>query len=171
MDDFLERIKVLKRKQIKLPISKSEFINRFRQNVDEGDIGMFSGTFEAFSSSKNKYKGSISSNSFKMRKRRELFDRGRNLAKITAQFRQQEDHTLIDLEIKGFHYFIIFYYVFITIFYIIFLSFSGFLAFETFAIFIIIHAVLMYCLPYFFMRKQTKNTAEDIEKELFFMTR
>ncbi|WP_420573207.1 hypothetical protein [Kordia sp.] len=171
MNDFLERIQLIKKKEMKLPVSKSEFVNKLRENIDEGNIGAFSGAFEAFSSSKNNYKGTISHDTFEIRRRKELFHRGANQAKVTGKFRQQGDHTIIDLEINGFHYVIIAYYIFIIIFYILFLSFSGFLTVDIFSMFIVIHGALMFCLPYIFLRKQTKNTAAEIEKELYFMMR
>jgi len=173
MEDFLKRIQLIKEKQIKLPIEKAEFSKVLRQNIDEGDIGLFSGMFEAFSSSKNKYKGTISNNAFEIRKRRVLFQRNQILARVKGTFRQKNDHLVVDLTINGFSNMMIPFYVFAILFYVIFISTISFNsgAFGVFYIFIIIHGMLMFGLPYILMRKSVTHTADDIEKELYFMTK
>ena len=173
MQDFLERIQLIVHKQIKLNIDKSEFIRKFQQNVDQGNIGAFSGAFEAFSSSQNRYKGNITQNEFEMRRKREFFDRSSYLARVTGSFRQQNDQLVIDAKITGFNNFLIIFYVFVTLFYIFFIYMftSGFNDSGIPAIFIFIHALFMYGIPYFMIRKRVKNTAGDLEKELFFMTK
>ncbi|WP_046757250.1 hypothetical protein [Kordia jejudonensis] len=173
MHDFLERIQLIKHTQITLNIDKSEFISHFKANVDEGSIGAFSSMFEAFSSSKNRYKGNISQNSFKIRRRREFFDRTSYLARVTGTFRQQNDQVVIDAKVNGFSNFLIPLYIFITLFYILFIPMAiiGFADSIIPIVFVFFHALMMYCIPYFIIRKRVKNTAIDIEKELFFMTK
>lgn len=173
MEDFLERIQLIKHKQIKLPIEKAEFSKVLRQKVDEGEIGMFSGMFEAFSSSKNKYKGTISNNKFEIRKRHVLFQQNQFFARVKGTFRQQNDHLVVDLTINGFSKMMIPFYLFAIVFYIIFISTIGFNSgtFDVFFLFIILHAILMFGVPYFMMRRNIKRTADDIERELYFMTK
>lgn len=173
MQDFLERIQLIKNTQIKLDVDKSEFIRNFKQHIDEGSIGAFSSAFEVFSSSKNRYKGNITQNTFEIRRRRELFDRTSYLARVTGTFRQQNDHVVVNAKVNGFSNFLIPFYVVITIFYIMFISvaITGFGESAIPAVFIIFHAFLMYAIPYFVMRKRVKNTATDLEKELFYMMR
>jgi hypothetical protein len=173
MEDFLERIQLIKQKQVKLPIEKTEFSKILRQNVDEGEIGMFSGMFEAFSSSKNKFKGTVSNNEFEIRKRHVLFQQNQMIARIKGTFRQQNDHLIIDLTINGFSKMILPFYAIAVVFYILFISTMshGLESFSPFLIIILIHAILMFVVPYFVMRKNVKRTADDIEKELYFMTK
>ncbi|MBC8756241.1 hypothetical protein H2O64_16315 [Kordia sp. YSTF-M3] len=173
MEDFLERIQLVQRKQIKLPVDKSEFIKAFRQNVDEGEIGMFSGMFEAFTTSKNRFKGNISNNDFEIRRRKVLFQRNQLFARIKGTFRQQADHVVVDLTINGFSKMIIPFYVLTIAFYIFFITTisNGLELLSPFFLFMVIHAILMFAIPYFVMRRSVKSTAADIEKELFFMTR
>ncbi|WP_298425822.1 hypothetical protein [uncultured Kordia sp.] len=172
MKNFLENIQLIKHTQIKLPVNKSEFIRSFKQHVDEGHIGAFSSMFEAFSSSKNRYKGNITQNTFEIRRRREFFDRTSYLAHATGSFRQQNDHIVIDTEINGFSNFLIPFYVIITVFYLffIFMIMTNVESSGILLVFIIFHAFLMYGIPYFVIKKRVKNTAIDLEKELFFMT-
>jgi hypothetical protein len=172
MDDFLERIQLIKRKQIKLPVDKGKFIRVFKQNIDEGEIGIFSGMFEAFSSSENKYKGNISNNDFEIRRRRVLFQRNNQFATINGTFRQHADHVVVDLSVNGFSKMLIPFYLFAIIFYIIFIGSANFSQpFEAFHLFIVVHAILIFAIPYFVMRRNVKRTMLDIEKELLFMTR
>lgn len=171
MQDFLERIQLIKKTQIKLNVDKSEFVKNFKQHVDEGNIGAFSSAFEMFSSSKNRYKGNITQNSFEIRRRREFFDKTSYLARVTGTFRQQNDHVIVDAKVNGFSNFLIPFYIIITVFYVFFLFMftSGFQGNGIPIVFILFHALLMYTIPYFVMRKRVKNTTVDLEKELFYM--
>lgn len=173
MHDFLEKIHLILHKQIRLPIDKSEFIKKFKQNVDEGSVGAFSGIFEAFSASKNRYKGNITQNTFEMRKKRTFFDRTGYLVRISGSLKQQNDQLIIDAEIKGFNNFLILFYIIVTLFYIFFtfMFISSFTETHFPIIFVFIHAVLVYSIPYFFTRKGIQNTAIDFERELFFIIR
>ncbi|PTT08638.1 hypothetical protein DBR27_07290, partial [Flavobacterium sp. HMWF030] len=72
MDAFLRKIQLIKDINIQLPVSKIDFIQKFRNNVDESDLSFV--PFEVFQSSNNEYKGNISNNEFELKKRRKLFD-------------------------------------------------------------------------------------------------
>jgi len=173
MEDFLKKIQLIQHKQIKLPIDKTAFLKAFKENVDEGEIGVFSGMFEAFSSSKNKFKGKISHSDFELRRRHVLFQRNQMFARVKGTFRQQADHVIVDLNINGFSKMMIPFYIFAILFYVYFISIIGFTsrAFDMFSVFIVIHGILMFVIPYVVMRNGVKNVASDIEKEFFFMTR
>ena len=71
MNDYLKKIKLAQEINIELQISKSDFTKKFRENVDESDLGFE--PFEVFTSSKNEYKGNIENNRFELKKRRKLF--------------------------------------------------------------------------------------------------
>jgi hypothetical protein len=62
MDNFLRKINLIKDITIQLPVSKTEFIQKFRNNVDESDLGYV--PFEVFQSSTNEYKGNIGNKYF-----------------------------------------------------------------------------------------------------------
>ncbi|MEX0968450.1 MAG: hypothetical protein WD077_14555 [Bacteroidia bacterium] len=57
MKEFLKRIKLLDHLTTSLELEKNEFVTRFKEHVDEGDMGFFDLTFEVFSTSKNEYIG------------------------------------------------------------------------------------------------------------------
>jgi len=176
MKDFLKKIKLIDTLTVTVDdVTKSEFVSKFKPHVDEGDIGIFSGLFEVFSSSKNQYKGEVSYDGFKIRKRRKIFDTNRNFAIATATYRQSNDKLFIETEINGGGYYLLPLYLFLFIFYIavvgIFISTeSPEGGFPGFAIpFLVVHALLMFGVPYFFMRRSVKKMKHDLERELFFI--
>jgi len=73
MKDFLIKLKIIDFLTTELEIEKNEFVAKFRQHVDEGSTGIFSDSFDVFSSSKNEYKGHVSYQDFKIKRRREFF--------------------------------------------------------------------------------------------------
>jgi len=168
MENFLRKIKLISSFSMTLSATKSEFTSALQNNVDEADIdGLFSGAFEAFTSSQNRFKGSVNHNGFKIRKRRRFFEKNFGKAIATGNLRE---HT----KINGWNNFMFFFYGFITIIYGIFfgvfllnLSSSGFEIFGVF--FVFIHALFMYGIPYFMMRTSVRSLKEDLERELHFV--
>ncbi|MDX1830013.1 MAG: hypothetical protein R3342_10760, partial [Lutibacter sp.] len=63
-----------------IEIPKNEFVSIFKKHVDEGSIGIFSDTFDIFSSSKNEYKGYVGLDGFKIKRRKRFFDMNMNLS-------------------------------------------------------------------------------------------
>lgn len=177
MENFFKNIKLIDSFSVKLNASKSEFASAFRANVDQGDAdGWFSGMFEGFSSSKNLYVGEVNHNGFKIRRRRRFFERNFGKAVAKGSLRQENDILVVDTEINGWHNFMYFFYIFITIIYVSFFisSFFGIFSegssFPVFAIFfILIHAAFMYGLPYFMMRRSVRILREDLEREFHFV--
>ena len=157
--------------------SKSEFTSALRNNVDEADIdGFFSGAFEAFTSSKNRYKGSVNHNGFKIRKRRRFFEKNVGKTIASGDLREQGESLVIHTKINGWSNHTIFFFGFISIFYLIVIvasfgfMFSGDSEFPIFApIFILVHAAFMYGIPYFIMRRSVRRLKEDLEREFHFI--
>ena len=75
MKTFLEKIKLIQYTSIELNTEKNDFVRKLRQNIDESDLSWGSSMFEAFSSSKNDYKGTVNFNGFKLRKRQRMFQK------------------------------------------------------------------------------------------------
>ncbi len=158
-----------------LNTTKSEFTSALRNNVDEANIDdYFSGAFEAFTSSENKFKGSVSHSGFKIRKRRRFFQKNFGKATATGNLREHGNTLVIDTQINGWNNFMFFFYGFITIIYCVF--FGAFLLnvdsyeFPIFGIFfVIIHAIFMYGIPYFMMRTSVRSLKEDLEREFHFV--
>ncbi len=160
-----------------LEIQKNEFVTKFKNYVDEGDIGYFSGAFDVFSSSKNEFKGHVGYENFKIKRRRRFFDMNMNFAIAKGKYRQKGDKLTIEAEINGFSGMMIPFYIFIIIFYSIFI-FGFFMADNiegTEQIFIVpficIHALFMFGIPYFMMRRSTQRLKHELEREFYYMTK
>jgi hypothetical protein len=177
MENFLRKIKLIDSFSTTLNTSKSEFTSALRNNVDEADIdGLFSGVFEVFSSSKNLYKGSVNHNNFRIRKRARLFEKNIGKTIASGDLRENGESLIINTKIKGWSNYMFFFYSFLSIFYLIFIvgSFAGIFSedsqFPIFVpIFILIHAVFMFGIPYFIMRRSVKRLKEDLEREFHYI--
>lgn len=177
MKDFLKKLKLIDYLNTELEIDKHDFVNRLKANVDEGGTGMFSEAFDAFSSSKNEYKGHVGLDDFKIKRRRKFFDMNMNLAIAKGTYEQRENNLIINTEINGFSGMMIPFYGFLIVFYLIFIfvfstaeNIEGNMDF--FALpFIIIHAAFMFGIPYFIMRRSVSRMKHELEREFYYMTK
>ncbi len=177
MRRFLEKIKLIEHLSTELEIQKNEFIKNFKNQVDEGNIGPFSGAFEAFSLSKNEYKGHVGYDGFRIKRRRRFFDMNMNLAIAKGNYRQKGNNLIIETEINGFRGMMVPFYIFLIVFYAIFIF--GFFSTGNFegapkgflGAFILIHAAFMFGIPYFIMRRGTKRFKHELEREFYYMTK
>lgn len=80
MKEFLKRLKLIDSMTTTLQISKVEFVNRLNEITDQGSTGIFSDSFDIFSSSKNEFKGQVNFDNFKIKRRRRFFDTNMNIA-------------------------------------------------------------------------------------------
>lgn len=74
MENFLKRIGLIEYDIIELPMKKEDFVQRLKRLVDKDSIEMWADFNEIFTSTKNKYKGSIQPTNFKIKRKRSLFD-------------------------------------------------------------------------------------------------
>ncbi len=178
MEDFLRKMKLVDDLSITLKVNKSPFIAAFRGNVDESDLdGVFSGAFDAFSSSKNLYRGEVNSQNFRIRKKRTFFNNYASLPIAKGRFIQREDNLVIETKINAWSNYIIFFYVFVILLYMVMLSL--FLGdnprfgdeFEYFIpiVFIIIHAFFMLGIPYYAMRRGVVRMKQELEREFYYI--
>ena len=121
MKEFLKRIKLIENLTTELEIQKGEFVNMLKLNVDDGETGVLSGTFDAFTSSKNEYKGKVNNESFKIKRKRKFFDMSIFMAIASGTYTQKDTMLIIDTEIVGLKGIMIFFYICTIIFYSIFL--------------------------------------------------
>lgn len=177
MKDFLKRIRLIEYLTIELDIQKNEFISKLRENVDEGKTSFMSDSLDAFSSSKNEYKGHVGFESFKIKRRKRFFDMNVNLAVANGTYRQKDNLLIIDTEVNGFSGMMIPFYIFILIFYSIFIiaflfadNIEGSGGALTF-LFIFLHASLMFGLPYFMMRRSVNRMVHELDREFYYMTK
>ena len=180
MEELLRKLKLKDNITITVPIMKSDFVNQLRRNMDEGSTSTTFAFTEAFSSSKKNYIGTISGNEFELRKRMRFFEANKGGAIAKGKMQQEGENLIIDVEVNGFKKSIIFFFIAITLFYVFFIGTIGFATFmETessnlpfFVIpFILLHAVMMYCIPIYVIRKSVKNIKNDLEKDFFYFTK
>ncbi|RED23825.1 hypothetical protein BD847_2897 [Flavobacterium cutihirudinis] len=169
MSDFLRKIQLIKDITIQLPISKKDFTEKFRNNVDESDFSFV--PFEVFQSSRNEYKGNIDGSAFELKKRRRLFDTNYSFAKVTGSLIERNDKLIIDAEILGFRKIMILFFGFTIFFYLI--AFTGMMFGNNnipfFALtFLLIHMSLVLGIPYFVIRRSVNRMAYDLERDFHY---
>ncbi|MAY82977.1 MAG: hypothetical protein CMP59_02495 [Flavobacteriales bacterium] len=177
MKDFLKSIKLIDQFETELIIQKHDFVQRFLKVVDQGSVGTFSNPLEAFSSSKNEFKGEVGINGFRIRRIRKFFQPNMSLAIAKGRFTQRDDKLIINTEIDGLRTHILFFYIFGIIFYGIFLTaflsidkIEGEFSYILFP-FLILHAVFMFGIPYFVMRRSVKRMKYELEREFAFVAK
>ncbi|SDW42706.1 hypothetical protein SAMN05444411_101694 [Lutibacter oricola] len=175
MKDFLEKIKLIEYFTVELEIQKFDFVSILKKHVDEGDTGIFSDTFDIFSSSKNEYKGQVDFNGFKIKRRKRLFDMNMNFAIAKGNFSQKNEKLIVETEVNGFSNMMIPFYIIGVVFYTIFIG-AFFMADNIegngvgFALpFILIHGAFMFGIPYVFMRRSAKRMKYELEREFYYL--
>jgi hypothetical protein len=176
MNDLLLKIGLLDKLTFKLDTTRDEFVKRFQQNVDPDQFEFF----EMFSSSKNQYKGSITLDSFVM-KRRVAFGASNFVpGSVDGTFLQRNEKLIIEANITGFSGFRMkFFLIALCIFYSVALAFTinaiflgdGSSAPAWSIPFIFVHAAVMFGIPYFMMRSAVRKIKYDLERDIFFMMR
>lgn len=176
MDALLERLKLVDYLTMELPIGKNTFVQRLKMNVDPDDNRTFFPAFEACSSSTNEYKGTVTSDSFKIRRRIRLFEFAPNLVVAKGNFRQNDNSLVIESRIKGLPNYFIYLWGFLIVLYVFFLvvgiSSDSFGDMKWFVpIFLAIHAVFMLGIPYFLARRAVSRMKYELEREFYYMTK
>ena len=178
MEDFLKKLKLLKEISISLNTQRSEFVPALKKYVDSAKINNpFSRLEDIFTSSKNSYKGIVTSRDFEIKKRLRFGDSKFSGAKITGTFQDFGDTLIIKAKVNAWNNFMFFFYGFVIIFYFVFgilmvpeIINSGEDFFSVIIIpFLFIHAFFMLGMPYFFMRRSVLRTLREFEKEIHFI--
>ena len=173
INDFLRKIRLIDNFDIELEIDKNDFFKILQNNVDEKQ----SDFFDAFSVSKNEYKGIVTQDNFEIKRKRRFFDMNLNFSKAKGTIIQNDSKLIIDTEINAFQGQMMFMLIFLIVFYLIFIiafytadrinGNSPVIAFP----FILIHALFMFGIPYLMMRRSVSRMKYDLERDLFFMTK
>lgn len=175
MTTILRKLKLIDNFHIELNTTKNDFITKFSANVDYGETGFFSDPFEAFASSKNEYKGKINYEEFEIKRRKKLFDFSGSFAKAKGNFLEEGNILILEGEINAFNPIYIPFFIFGLIFYLIFFSAIIIMGINNegfpllFLPFIILHACLMFGIPFFIMRRSVKKLKYDLEREFYFI--
>ncbi|WP_288982898.1 hypothetical protein [uncultured Flavobacterium sp.] len=169
MYSFLRRINLIVDYNFELSISKTDFIKKFRQNVEFSTLSFdFFEGFEIFFSSKFEYKGFIDNQSFHIKKKRKLFEQNQSQAIAKGNFTEENEKLYIEIEINAFNKMLYLLFVLLILFYGIFLNAFIFGDSKTpFFIFpfILFHGFLIIGIPYFFMRRSVKKLQYKLERD------
>jgi hypothetical protein len=174
MESLLRRLKLLDHTTTELSIERKDFIDKLKRNVDEGDPAEFFSFFEAFKSSKNEYVGTITYDSFKVRRRKRLFEMRHGYAVAEGTFKQNENKLIINSTIKGFRgiffvFIVLLSFIYIAGFFTIILSDFNQTGFAL--PFLLLHAAFMFGIPYFMLRRSVSRMKYDLERDLYFLTK
>lgn len=173
MKEFLKKIKLIENFQIQLNTDRNTFYTKLKDIVEYGGTDYFSSMFEVFSSDKREYRGSVNYDSFKIKRKRKLFDTNYNIAVASGKISDFDGKTNVNIEINSFSYFFIPFFIILIIFYSFFI-FSVFFSGDNPPIFVIffifLHACLMFGLPYFIARRSVKRMKYELEREFVFIT-
>ena len=146
MKDFLRKIHLIEDLTIEILVSKNDFITAFKKNVDYSNLGFGNSLFEAFESSKNSY------------------------TVCEGIITEQINGILLKAELVGFNKKWLFLVPLLFLFYTVFLF--GFALIDDtpnfFVIFIVIHAMLMFGIPYFLIRNSIKSTRYNLERDFHY---
>jgi hypothetical protein len=176
MKSILKSLKLIDYLITEIPMERKDFVEKLKMNVDQGGTGFFLSAFEAFSSSKKNYKGTVGFDSFRIRRRRRFFDTSMNLAVAEGSFRQKENLLVIQSTINGFHPFFIPFTALLLIIYIvaivsvIFSDNLGNMGWF-FVPFFFIHSLLMLGIPYYMMRKGVSRMMYELDRDFYYMTK
>lgn len=175
MNHLLRKLKLIQDFHTELQISKSDFVNKLKNHVDDGDTGALASMFDAFTSSENDFKGHVSHEGFKIRRYHRLFDM--NMALVTGSFTEHNGRLQINAEINSFSGFFKFYYIAAILIYgIFFVSIIASViagAWESifFLLFLLFHAALLLGIPILVMRGSTKKMKRVLERDFFYFTK
>ncbi|MBT6236525.1 MAG: hypothetical protein HOI49_10615 [Bacteroidetes bacterium] len=178
MERLLKKLKLVDEFEIELNIQKADFISRLEDKVKPSDLGLFSDSFGAFSSSKKEYIGSVIQSGFKIKKRKKFFDMNLPFAVAKGKWTEREMSLSIKTKIDGFPRMFILFYVFLIMFYGMFLigvllsgEADGGASKFIFIPFLLIHGTFMMGIPYLLMRRSLGKLKYDLEREFYFLTK
>jgi len=170
MNNFLRQIGLITDLTLQLPVERADFEKALRLHLDKPQADFL----DIFSSSDKLYKGTVTHDSFEIRRRRRFFDGSMSFVRTKGQFTQKSDKLIIDLELNAFHPLMMPFvvlalgiYLWIAVF--TFTSEGAGASQPWIPFFILIHAAVMFGIPYIIMRRRLKLTRYEIERDLFFM--
>jgi hypothetical protein len=172
-NDFLRKINLIDHLTTNLKMTKKDFAEKLSQIIDVGSTGIFANPFEAFSASKNEFKGQVAHDGFEIKRRTKFFD-NYTMAVAKGTFTESNGQLIIETEIKGWYRFILLFYAILLLFYVPFLTGLFFTHDKmVFLIipFLILHAAGMFSIPYFMTRRSVRKFKYELEREFFYLTK
>jgi pilus assembly protein TadC len=177
MDKLLEKYKLIDYHTTEVEIDKMEFLKRLRAVVDEGATGSIASPFEAFSSSDNDYIGRVEPEGFEFRRRRKMFQPNFNQAYVKGTFQQDRDRLIISSKIYGIGKALKFFLIVIAGFYLLFAAIilvvsTTDIDFPPYIIlFLIPHALIMLCIPFFMAKYGARRMKKELEREFHYIAK
>ena len=178
MENFLRKHKLIDEFTVELPIHKSDFVRRLQNAVDPGDIGAWSGAFEAWEASNNDYKGEVTSQGFKIRRRKKFFQsNGQMQAVATGTFTEGRSGLTVRTEITSqsrkmvplFGFILFFYFIVIGSFALVGFSSSG-PKLPMFVLpIIVLHGAFMFFVFYHLAKRSVEHLKRELEREFVFL--
>ena len=172
MKAFLRKLKLIEDFSTTITMDRGTFVNKLKNYVDEDRGG-----FEVFSRCTKEFKGQVGYDSFKIRRRRRIFDVNMNGAVAEGTYRQSGASLIIEAEVRSFHGVMIPLYLFLILFYIGFISaffFIGDLHIQVIVLLIsvgLVHGGLMFGIPYIMMRRSLARMKYELEREFYYMAK
>jgi len=172
MNNFLRKINLVEDYNFELPTSKTDFISKFRRNVENSNLGFdFFEGFEALSSSNYEYKGYINEREFEIKRKRKLFEPNQSFATAKGTYKEVNEKLQLAIEINAFSNIMYFFLGIVALFYLFFVSviLFGDNEIPSFVIlFLFIHAAFMIGIPYFVMRRSINKIRYNLERDFYY---
>jgi hypothetical protein len=169
----LEKLGLEENFSLKYYVRQADFVEQF-QRLTDSDQGLFSGAFDALSSSKKEYRGTVSNSEFSIRKKKRLFDTLSAIPLISGTILSEKNGTRLLVNVCAFTRimkYMIWLLGFIYLVAALFLAISdltekfGFMPF----VFLLLHAMLMFGIFYFISRRSVSKVSENLDRDFKIM--
>ncbi|MEO5979893.1 MAG: hypothetical protein ABIS36_13415 [Chryseolinea sp.] len=157
---------------MELSIARNDFVSILKRNI----ASPTSDLVDLFSPSNYTYKGTVANNQFQLSRKKRLLDADTNYASAKGTLTQDGSKLTINIDVNGFHPLVIPFMIFSGAFYLFFFValLTGKIGLELSpwtVILFLIHATLIFGLPYLIMRKSVSAMRADIERDIIVMMR
>lgn len=157
---------------MELPIARVDFVNTLQRNIASPTPDLL----DLFSPSTYTYKGTVANNQFELSRKKRLLDADTNYAIAKGRLTQDDNKLTINIDVNGFRPPVIPFMIFSGVFYFFF--FAALLAGKIgpqisgwMVTLFLVHATLIFGLPYLIMRKSVSAMRTDIERDIKVMMR
>jgi hypothetical protein len=172
MEEFLRKIKLIDNLTTHLDISQRQFVDKLSEITENKKIGLFSNSFEPFSSNKREFVGQVNFEAFKIKRRTRLFETNQIMSVAKGTFIENNGQLTIETEINGLNAFMMFIYLLFIIIYSIVITVIVKSDTNLFAlVFVLIQGSLMFSLPYLLMKRNVQKLKYELEREFFYLTK
>lgn len=168
MKSLAEKIGIIEKFEIELKISKKEFLKKIKDRIESKGHYFFgiSNTNKPF------FKGSISNDSFELKRKRRFLDSHLDFIKTSGNFYQKGSNLIINAKVSGYNIIVLIVFTIAIIIYLI-----GFLSITTGDtrifnklmfdyLFLFGHFCLMTGIPYLVIRRIVRKVKVEFDSDL-----